>query len=88
MATLDRSSSNSRHRRADVPVDPHRFVEQLDRLLDAVPNEFEFAVELRSRALLTPEYRRVLARHRRRARVQLLELHAHAWRTGDDRSAW
>ena len=47
----------------DVPVDPHRFVEQLDRLLDAVPNEFEFAVELRSRALLTPEYRRVLARH-------------------------
>ncbi len=48
----------------DVSVDPHRFAEQLDRLLDAVPNEFAFAVELRTRALLTPEYRRVLARHR------------------------
>ena len=48
----------------DASVDPNRFAEDLDRLLDAVPNGFEFAVELRSRKLLTAEYRRVLARHR------------------------
>jgi len=48
----------------DTPLEPARFVEQLDQLLEAAPKDVSFAVELRSRALLTAAYRRVLARHR------------------------
>jgi uncharacterized protein YecE (DUF72 family) len=47
-----------------VAVDPDRFAGQLDALLGALPREFEYAVEIRDRALLTPHYGRVLARHR------------------------
>ena len=39
------------------------FVEALDRFLEALPRDFAYAVEVRDRALLTPGYRAVLARH-------------------------
>jgi len=48
----------------DTPLEPSRFVEQLDRLLEAASKDFSFAIELRSRTLLTAAYQRVLARHR------------------------
>jgi uncharacterized protein YecE (DUF72 family) len=47
----------------DPAQPPHAFVEALDRFLDALPRDFTYAVELRDRAVLTPAYRAVLARH-------------------------
>lgn len=47
----------------DAPLAPARFVEALDRFLEALPAEFRYAVEVRDRALLTPAYAAVLARH-------------------------
>jgi uncharacterized protein YecE (DUF72 family) len=44
-------------------VSPGEFRERLDALLAALPRELEYAVEIRERALLTPEYARVLERH-------------------------
>ena len=46
-----------------VAVDPAVFAERLDRFLEPLPREWQFAVELRDRRLLTPTYARVLARH-------------------------
>ncbi len=42
---------------------PAVFLDALDRFLGALPRDFAYAVELRDRALLTPAYRQVLARH-------------------------
>ncbi len=42
---------------------PAAFLDALDRFLDALPQDFAYAVELRDRALLTAAYRQVLARH-------------------------
>jgi uncharacterized protein YecE (DUF72 family) len=42
---------------------PADFHQRLDRFLAALPREFEYAVELRDARLLTPVYRRLLARH-------------------------
>ena len=42
------------------PLDPSWFCEKLDAFLEAVPSDFPFAVELRDRKLLTPEYVRTL----------------------------
>jgi uncharacterized protein YecE (DUF72 family) len=41
-------------------LDPGGFCEGLDRLLEALPHEFSFAVELRDPALMTSQYARVL----------------------------
>jgi uncharacterized protein YecE (DUF72 family) len=46
-----------------VTVEPARFAARLDRFLGELPRQFEYAVELRDRHLLTDEYRTVLARH-------------------------
>ena len=42
---------------------PRDFAERLDRFLEQLPREFEYAVELRDPRLLTPEYGRVLSAH-------------------------
>lgn len=42
---------------------PEDFLDALDPFLGALPREFEYAVELRDRALLMPAYRSLLARH-------------------------
>jgi uncharacterized protein YecE (DUF72 family) len=47
----------------DSPLGGPEFLERLDRFLEALPREFEYAVELRERAWLTADYREVLARH-------------------------
>ncbi len=47
----------------DQAQPPAAFLEALDRFLDGLPREFEYAVELRDKALLTPAYRAVLAAH-------------------------
>lgn len=39
------------------------FLEALDRFLEQLPRELSYAVEIRDRALLTPGYRALLARH-------------------------
>lgn len=39
------------------------FVDDLDRFLGQLPKEFRYAVEIRNRELLTPEYLEVLRRH-------------------------
>lgn len=44
-------------------VSAEAFAERLDRFLDALPRSFDYAVEIRDRALLAPVYRDVLARH-------------------------
>ena len=44
-------------------ADPRLFLERLDRMLEQLPREFTYAVELRDRGLLTPSYRGVLRRH-------------------------
>jgi len=41
--------------------EPARFVERLDRFLEALPREARYAVELRDPWLLTPGYRAILA---------------------------
>lgn len=45
------------------PVPPRDFLERLDAMLGMLPREFEYAIELRDKTLLTPEYVRVLERH-------------------------
>ncbi len=42
------------------PLDPSWFCEKLDAFLEGAPSDFPFAVELRDRKLLTPEYVRTL----------------------------
>lgn len=42
---------------------PEAFLDRLDRFLGALPRAFEYAVELRDRALLGAAYRALLARH-------------------------
>ena len=44
-------------------LEPDDFLARRDRFLSALPRDFEYAVELRDARLLTPAYRRVLARH-------------------------
>jgi uncharacterized protein YecE (DUF72 family) len=48
---------------ARAALDPTAFAEMLDAFLDRLPREFEYAVEIRERSLLTDLYRRVLARN-------------------------
>ncbi|MEP6800799.1 MAG: DUF72 domain-containing protein [Acidobacteriota bacterium] len=43
---------------------PGAFASALDEFLEALPRDLLYAVELRDARLLTPEYRRVLVRHR------------------------
>lgn len=43
---------------------PASFLEALDAFLERLPRDFEYSVELRDRALLTPAYAALLARHR------------------------
>lgn len=45
------------------PVDAQAFAERLDRFLEPLPPEWQFAVELRDPRLVTPAYARVLERH-------------------------
>ena len=45
------------------PIDPSWFCEKLDEFLGAAPRDFPFAVELRDRRLLTPQYVRTLRKH-------------------------
>ena len=47
----------------DAPLAPGRFAEALDRFLDGLPRDFDYAVEVRDRALLTAAYAAALARH-------------------------
>ena len=43
---------------------PARFLDRLDVFLDDLPLDFEYAVELRNRSWLTPEFAHLLRRHR------------------------
>ena len=54
---------SSRWRRRRRRLDPAWFCEKLDAFLEAAPSDFPFAVELRDRKLLTPEYTRTLRKH-------------------------
>lgn len=45
------------------PLDPRWFCERLDAFLTAAPKDFPFAVELRDRKLLTPQYVKTLQKH-------------------------
>lgn len=47
----------------DQAQPPAAFLDALDRFLESLPPEFQYAVEIRDKALLTPAYRAVLARH-------------------------
>ena len=47
----------------DPAQPPAAFLERLDRFLEQLPNDFDYAVEIRDQALLSPAYRAVLARH-------------------------
>lgn len=44
-------------------LEPHAFAEMLDRFLERLPRDAEYAVEIRDRSLMTDTYRRVLARN-------------------------
>lgn len=44
-------------------LEPADFLARLDRFLEQLPPDFQYAVELRDQRLLTPEYRTILARH-------------------------
>ena len=44
-------------------IEPEDFLARLDRFLEKLPKEFQYAVELRDQRLLTPVYRAILARH-------------------------
>ena len=46
-----------------IRVEPADFLARLDRFLEKLPRDFQYAVELRDRRLLTPAYRAILARH-------------------------
>lgn len=48
----------------DQRLEPGDFLARLDRFLERLPRQFDYAVELRDQRLLTPDYRAVLARHR------------------------
>ena len=48
-----------RHSRLEAP----EFLARLDRFLEQLPRDFQYAVELRDERLLTPEYRAILTRH-------------------------
>ncbi len=48
----------------DRKLEAEDFLARLDSFLERLPRDFEYAVELRDRRLLTPAYRAVLARHR------------------------
>jgi uncharacterized protein YecE (DUF72 family) len=45
-------------------IEPGEFLARLDRFLEHLPRDFQYAVELRDERLLTPEYRAILQRHR------------------------
>ncbi len=45
-------------------LDPGRFAEALDQFFAGLPTHHRYGVEIRDRALLTPDYAAVLARHR------------------------
>ena len=47
----------------DQAQPPAAFLEALDRFLETLPRDFQFAIEIRDKALLTPAYRALLARH-------------------------
>jgi len=47
----------------DPAFPPARFIDGLDRFLEALPSDFDYAVEIRDKALLTAEYAAVLRRH-------------------------
>jgi len=47
----------------DRRIEPADFTARLDRFLEQLPRQFEYAVELRDQRLLTPEYHAVLKRH-------------------------
>jgi len=49
----------TRHKR----MEPEEFLSRLDRFLEQLPKDFQYAVELRDERLLTPEYRAILTRH-------------------------
>jgi uncharacterized protein YecE (DUF72 family) len=49
--------------RAAAGIDSPTFVRALDALLGALPPRFRYAVEIRNRQVLTPDYARVLAIH-------------------------
>jgi uncharacterized protein YecE (DUF72 family) len=49
--------------RAGAGLDSRPFVRALDGLLGALPPRFRYAVEIRNRQFLTPDYARVLATH-------------------------
>jgi uncharacterized protein YecE (DUF72 family) len=44
-------------------MEPADFLARLDRFLEQLPKDFEYAVELRDQRLLTPEYRAIVTRH-------------------------
>lgn len=44
-------------------LEPATFLDRLDGFLSALPRDFEYAVELRDRRLLTAAYRRLIASH-------------------------
>lgn len=44
-------------------MEPAEFLSRLDRFLEHLPKDFQYAVELRNEGLLTTEYRAILARH-------------------------
>lgn len=46
-----------------VRLEPDEFLNRLDRFLERLPREFEYAVELRDQRLLTPAYPQLLARY-------------------------
>ncbi len=48
---------------APTALDPSWFCEKLDAFLSRAPRDFPFAVEIRDRKLLTPEYARTLRRN-------------------------
>jgi uncharacterized protein YecE (DUF72 family) len=47
----------------DRRLEPADFLARLDRFLERLPRQFEYAVELRDQRLLTPEYRALLKQH-------------------------
>jgi uncharacterized protein YecE (DUF72 family) len=44
-------------------LDPHAFLDRLDFFLTHVPRQYELAIELRDRTLLSPRYRQLLSAH-------------------------
>ena len=48
----------------DRRLDPTDFLARLDRFLERLPRQFDYAIELRDQRLLTPAYHALIARHR------------------------